>query len=141
MSELWFSLASYLAMAGWAILIAGIVLKRPLLRDAVAGRYLPLALSAGYTVLILVFWWQGEGGFGSLANVQQLFTSPWLALAGWVHFLAFDLFIGALMARRMMEAGLSRLLLIPVLPLAFLFGPAGFLLAQAFLFTREGQTA
>jgi hypothetical protein len=141
LSELWFSLASYLAMAGWAILIAGIVLKRPLLRDAVAGRYLPLALSAGYTVLILVFWWQGEGGFGSLANVQQLFTSPWLALAGWVHFLAFDLFIGALMARRMMEAGLSRLLLIPVLPLAFLFGPAGFLLAQAFLFTREGQTA
>ena len=141
MSELWFSLASYLAMAGWAILIAGIVLKRPLLRDAVAGRYLPLALSAGYTVLILAFWWQGEGGFGSLANVQQLFTSPWLALAGWVHFLAFDLFIGALMARRMMEAGLSRLLLIPVLPLAFLFGPAGFLLAQAFLFTREGQTA
>ena len=141
MPELWFSLASYLAMAGWAILIAGIILKRPLLRDAVAGRYLPLALSAGYTVLILAFWWEGEGGFDTLANVQQLFTSPWLALAGWVHFLAFDLFMGALMARRMMEAGRSRLLLVPVLPLAFLFGPAGFLLAQAFLFTREGPTA
>ena len=35
-------------------------------------------------------------------------TSPWAALAGWIHYLAFDLFMGALVARRVMESGASR---------------------------------
>lgn len=141
MPELWFSIASYIAMAGWVILVAGIVLKRPMLRDSAAGRFLPLALSVGYTVLILAFWWESEGGFDSLANVQQLFTSPWVALAGWVHFLAYDLFIGALMARRIMEANRSRLLLVPILPLCFLFGPIGFVIAQGILLTSREKTS
>jgi hypothetical protein len=132
-----FSLASMTALGGWLVLAAGIVLKRPLLRDAIAGTAFPLLLAAGYTALILVFWWSAEGGFDTLANVQKLFTSPWVALAGWVHYLAYDLFIGALLARRMMEAGLSRLLLVPVLPLAFLFGPIGFLAAQSLLLVQR----
>ena len=36
-----------------------------------------------------------EGGFGSLADVATLFGKPELLLAGWIHYLAFDLFIGA----------------------------------------------
>lgn len=137
MPDLLFSIASGLALLGWLVLVAGIALNRPLLRDGLAGLAFPLGLSLGYTGLVLVFWWKADGGFGSLAGVQRLFTSPWLALAGWVHYLAYDLFIGALMARRMMEAALSRLLLIPVLPLAFLFGPIGFALAQALLLSRK----
>lgn len=132
-----FSAASLTAMAGWLILIAGIVLKRPLLRDRIAGLAIPLLLSLVYTVLIALYFAGAEGGFDTLANVQKLFTSPWAALAGWIHYLAFDLFIGALLARRITEAGLPRLVLIPVLPLTFLFGPIGFALAQVILFTRK----
>lgn len=132
-----FWIASNLALAGWLVLAAGIMLNRPLLRDRVAGLAIPLLLSLGYAVLVVIFWWTAEGGFGSLADVQRLFTSPWIALAGWVHYLAYDLFIGAAMARRVMEAKLSRLFLIPILPLAFLFGPIGFLLAQALLLARK----
>jgi hypothetical protein len=91
--------------------------------------------------LIAIFWSSTEGGFDTLANVQKLFTSPWAALAGWIHYLAFDLFIGALLARKVMEAGLPRLVLVPVLPLTFLFGPIGFALAQVILFTRKPATA
>ena len=61
-----------------------------------------------------------------------------MALAGWVHYLAYDLFIGAFVSRQIMERKLSRLFLIPILPLAFLFGPIGFLLAQGLLLTRKG---
>jgi hypothetical protein len=135
--ELMFSLSGTVALVGWISLAAGILLRNALLRDTMAGLAIPLALSAAYAVLILVFWWTAEGGFDSLANVQKLFTSPWVALAGWIHYLAFDLAIGALLARKMMAAGLSRLFLIPILPLTFLFGPIGFLLGQAVLLSRK----
>jgi hypothetical protein len=135
--ELMFSLSGTVALVGWISLAAGILLRNALLRDTMAGLAIPLALSAAYAVLILVFWWTAEGGFDSLANVQKLFTSPWVALAGWIHYLAFDLAIGALLARKIMAAGLSRLFLIPILPLAFLFGPIGFLLGLAVLLSRK----
>lgn len=141
MPETLFSMASSLALAGWAVLILGILLGKPLLRDRIAGLWVPLVLAAAYTMFIAVFWWDAEGSFDSLADVQRLFTWPWVALAGWVHYLAYDLFIGALLARRVMEAGFSRLFLIPILPLAFLFGPIGFLLAQGLLLTRKDTTA
>ena len=62
--------------------------------------------------------------------MQLLFTDGWAATAGWMHYLAFDLFMGAWIARTLMQAGLSRLWLVPLLPLTFLFGPAGFLAAE-----------
>ncbi len=136
--SLLFSIANPVALIGWLILIAGIVTKRPLLRDRIAGLLIPLALATACTILILVFWWGTEGGFDTLENVQKLFTSPWAALAGWVHYLSYDLFIGALVSRQIMERGISRLFLIPILPLAFLFGPIGFLLAHVLILSRKG---
>jgi hypothetical protein len=138
--ETLFSAASMTAMAGWLVLIGGIVLKRPLLRDTIAGLAVPILLSLAYAALIALYFAGAEGGFDTLANVQKLFTSPWAALAGWIHYLAFDLFIGALLARKIMDAGLPRLVLIPVLPLTFLFGPIGFALAQVILLTRKPAT-
>jgi Domain of unknown function (DUF4281) len=120
-----FSIANPLALIGWIILAAGVVLNRPFLRDDLAGRWLPLGFSLLYSLLIVLFFAKAEGGFDTLANVQRLFTSPWAALAGWVHYLAFDLFVGGWIARCVMERGMSRWLLLPLLPLTFLFGPMG----------------
>ena len=139
--EALFSAANFTALAGWLILAAGIVLKRPLLRDTVAGLAVPLMLSLAYAALIAMYWSGAEGGFDTLANVQKLFTSPWAALAGWIHYLAFDLFIGALLSRRIMVAELPRLVLVPVLPLTFLFGPIGFALGQLILLTRKAAAS
>ncbi|WP_373503227.1 ABA4-like family protein [Aestuariivirga sp.] len=136
-----FAVSGPIALAGWLALAAGIVFDRPFLRDRVAGLLIPLLLSAAYTVLILIFWWTADGGFGSLAEVQTLFTQGWVALAGWVHYLAYDLFIGAFVSRQIMERKLSRLFLVPILPLTFLFGPIGFLLAQGLLLTRIGDAS
>ena len=130
-----FQLASFTAMAGWLILAAGVALNRPFLRDVIAGELWPLGLAILYTVLIGAFFFNATGGFDSLAHVQLLFTSPWVALAGWVHYLAFDLFMGAMIAREAMNHGIPRLALIVVLPLTFLFGPIGYL---AFIVLRTG---
>ena len=114
-------------MAGWIILAVGVALKHNWLRDAVAGTYIPIAISAAYLILIVFFFAGADGGFDTLENVQKLFTSPWAALAGWIHYLAFDLFVGARIARGLAEQGLPRWPLILLLPLTFLFGPIGYL--------------
>lgn len=121
-----FSAANLIALAAWLLLGLGVVLNRGGWVKAV-GSAVPLVLSALYCVLIVLFFRQAQGGFGSLPDVQQLFTSPWVALAGWVHYLAFDLWIGAWIAQQVMLRGMPRLLLIIFMPLTFLFGPAGLL--------------
>lgn len=125
--ESMFSLVSFTAMAGWAVLAAGVAFNNTLLRDLLAGRFFPALLALAYAGLIALFWTGSDGGFDSLDSVARLFANPWLLLAGWVHYLAFDLAIGAIIARKTCDEGLPRLALIPILPLTFLFGPIGWL--------------
>lgn len=106
-----FSSASTLAMLGWVILI--FLPRSWKWSNAIPSVFIPLVLSVLYSFLIARYFFSAEGGFDSLANVQQLFTYPAAALAGWVHYLAFDLFIGGVIAKQADEVGLSRLLQAP----------------------------
>lgn len=126
--ETLFSLAGLLAMLGWLCLLASPWI--PLWSDRIAGLGIPLLLSLGYVALALAFP-PPEGGFDSLASVQLLFAQPGALLAGWVHFLAFDLVVGAWICRTARGAGLPFWMVLPCLPLTFLFGPAGFVLFSA----------
>lgn len=123
--EILFSVAGLLAMAGWIALLASPFI--PCWSDRIAGFIIPLLLSLGYVILIVFFPSEGGGGFGSLAEVMELFSHQNAMMAGWMHFLAFDLLIGAWMCRGARRHGTSFWLVIPCLPLMFLFGPAGFL--------------
>jgi len=80
-----------------------------------------------------------QGGFGSLADVAALFSQPGLLLAGWVHYLAFDLFIGAWEVRDARRHSVSHLLVIPCLITTFLLGPIG-LLAYVILRVTKART-
>ena len=124
-AEAVFSLASSFAVVGWLVLAAGAITRKPGLVTLAAGRIWPLALSGFYFLLILFFFAQAPGGFDSLTHVQILFTAPWAALAGWVHYLAFDLFVGAWITAEVLRLPLPRLVLLALLPLTFLFGPIG----------------
>ena len=130
-----FSFAILFALTGWAILVLAVVLRRPWWRDTMAGVVWPILLSVLYIAALAIGWGASEGSFASLAEVRSLFASDWMLLAGWVHYLAFDLFIGAWIAAAVERASLSRLWLIPILPLTFMFGPAGFFL---FVVIRRG---
>lgn len=124
-----FSLAGIIAMIGWLMLLVSPLM--PNWSDRIAGVVLPLVLSLGYLLLLLVPASASGGGFGTLADVIILFSYEQAALAGWVHFLAFDLFIGAWVCRTARLEGLPFILVLPCLPVIFLFGPAGFLAFQA----------
>ena len=113
-------------MLGWVILV--FLPRRWSWLNLIPSLFIPIILSVLYSVLIARYFFSAQGGFDSLANVQQLFTFPAAALAGWVHFLAFDLFVGGVIAKQADKIGLSRLIQAPILLLTFMFGPFGFLL-------------
>jgi Domain of unknown function (DUF4281) len=136
-----FSVANMVALASWVALLLAVWRKTDVLRDTVLGRFVPLAFAALYSALIVFFFAKAPGGFDTLANVQLLFTSPWAALAGWVHYLAFDLFVGCWIARQTMTAGLPRWPLLIILPLTFLFGPMGLLAFEAIRLMLQPQKA
>lgn len=66
--------------------------------------------------------------FGSLAGVKALFTNDEMVLAGWVHYLVFDLLIGNWIVNQSIKHGIKHYLVIPCLFLSFIFGPIGYLL-------------
>lgn len=121
-----FSISSMLAMLGWVILLASPLIPRA--AQIASGVIIPGLLSIIYAALILAFWSRSEGGFDNLAGVMQLFTFQEAALAGWIHFLAFDLFLGAWEVRTAKKEGIPFYLVIPCMALTFMFGPIGFLL-------------
>ena len=126
-AEALFGLASAAVIPAWAILICA-PRGRWALLDIIPCLVVPALLSALYAGLILTYFSSSGGGFGSIAAVRQLFANDYTLVAGWVHYLAFDLMIGVMMAAKMDRMGLSRLSQAPLLGLIFLFGPLGVLL-------------
>ena len=98
-----FSASGKLAMGGWALLVFA---PRWRWSQRIASVVIPLTLAIVYLVLIVFYFAKSPGGFGTLAQVTQLFQNPWLLLAGWIHYLAFDLFLGAWQARRAQRLGI-----------------------------------
>ncbi len=121
-----FSIGGALATLGWVLLV--FVPRWKPGAWLIAGVILPLVLGLAYLGLIAGNFFGAEGGFGSLAEVRLLFENDALLLAGWLHYLAFDLFIGAWEVRDAQRHGIPHLAVIPCLVLTFLFGPIGLLL-------------
>lgn len=138
-ADLIFSFGGTLAMAGWLVLLASPLAPR--LADAIAAYAIPLSLSVAYAGLILAFWTSGEGGFDSLDNVARLFQTRELLLAGWLHYLAFDLFVGAWIVRTARSAAVPFWMVVPCLPATFLFGPAGYLAFAMIRYARARVAA
>jgi hypothetical protein len=101
--------------------------------EIVARKLVPGLLAVAYLAIIVFALPGSDGGFDSLDAVTRLFADPWLLLAGWLHYLAFDLLIGAWQVKAGRDAGVPHLAVVPSLVLTFLFGPIGFL---TFLATR-----
>jgi hypothetical protein len=72
-----------------------------------------------------------SGSFTSLAGVVALFKTPRIVLAGWVHFLAFDLVLALMIRSDAAVHGIPHAALIPVYLLTLLLGPAGVLVYMA----------
>jgi hypothetical protein len=122
MLERLFSLAGMVVVPCWVLIAAA-----PKWRwsQRLATFVAPLLIAALYAWLLLAHPTPKGGGFNTLAQVAVLFRSPYALLAGWIHYLAFDLFTGAWESREAARLGISRWVVLPCLLLTFLFGPLG----------------
>ena len=122
MLERLFSMAGMVVLPCWVMLA---VAPRWRWSQRLATFVAPLLIAGLYVWLLAGHAAPKGGGFNSLAQVMVLFSSPYAVLAGWVHYLAFDLFTGAWEARDAARLNLSRWVVLPCLVLTFLFGPLG----------------
>ncbi len=130
-----FSIVNLIALLSWIGLAA--VPRVRWIATTVTGLVVPLLLAALYTVIVATTWWTSSGSFSTLAGVATLFSQPWLLLAGWTHYLAFDLLIGSWEVRDARAHGIPHLLVLPCLLLTLMFGPAGWLLYRSVRVARR----
>lgn len=125
-----FQIVNNLALVPWLLLV-GFRSSRATQLLVRSGAF-PALFSLVYVVCLAISFSdpQARGGsFFSLEGVRALFRSDWGLLAGWVHYIVFDLLAGV-QVDKMME-GRNRLLRLGTLILTLMLGPAGWLVARA----------
>tara|TARA_B100000795_G_scaffold195602_1_gene149744 strand:+ start:120 stop:542 length:423 start_codon:yes stop_codon:yes gene_type:complete len=134
-----FSIASTIALPMWILMI--FLSKWKVTRFLIDFKVIPLALAFIYAIYIFqAIQISGMMDFGSLKSVMKLFTEENAVLAGWVHYLAFDLLIGMWMLDQNKELRINQLLMAPCLFLTFMLGPIGFLLFMIIKTTKQKQS-
>ena len=102
---------------------------------AVHSAAVPVVLGLAYLWLFARVWLGGEAApatnYFTLPGVMALFASPTGAVMGWIHYLVFDLFIGAWTARDARRRGVPHWALVPCLLVTLMAGPVGLLLYLA----------
>lgn len=93
----------------------------------------PAVFGLIYAGVMMAKFFGSGGGYGSIAEVRALFAHDDILLAGWLHYLAYDFFIGVWIAEQADRMELSRQIQAVILVIAFMFPPMGFVL---FLATR-----
>jgi len=78
--------------------------------------------------------------FGSLNSVKTLFTNENLLLAGWIHYLVFDLLIGMWILDQNKNLGINNLFIALCLIFTFMLGPIGYLLFILFKNIKTKQS-
>jgi hypothetical protein len=134
-----FALANASVMPAWLLLALA---PRWIWTQRLAHSALyPIALGAAYALGFFASGAfgagnEGAGDMGNLAGISAAFANPRVLLVGWLHFLCFDLFVGAWEARDAQRHGVSHWLLLPCLFLTLIACPLGLLLCLAIRFVR-----
>ncbi len=134
-----FSITSVIAMPMWVLML--FFSKWKVTQFLIDFKVIPLALAFIYAIYIFqAIQIGGMMDFGSLASIMALFTEKNALLAGWVHYLAFDLLVGMWMLDQNKELRINQLLMAPCLFLTFMLGPIGFLLFMIIKTIKQKQS-
>lgn len=122
-----FSAASQLALVGWLLLV--FLPRWRWTTTFITSWLIPAILAVAYLVLIVLYFRAApeNASFDSLEGVKSFFQLDGLLLAGWIHYLCFDLFIGSWEVRDARRSGIHHLLVIPCLVFTLMLGPIGLL--------------
>jgi hypothetical protein len=125
-AEQLFSICNTIALLGWLLMIVLPNWKGT--RLIILSGFIPCMLGLVYVLLIAMNMGGNEGSFSTLEGVKALFSDDYLLLAGWVHYLVFDMFVGAWILSNSKKYSINHFIIIPCLLSTFMFGPAGLLL-------------
>ncbi|MEM9573209.1 MAG: ABA4-like family protein [Pseudomonadota bacterium] len=127
--ETGFSIINLMVMPAWALLI--FLPRAKITRAVVHSMIYPVLFGAIYGTLLIGSLFFGlsdpDAGF-TFTGVQALFDHPNGVIVGWSHYLVFDLFVGAWLARDAQRQTIAHWQTIPCLIGSFIFGPVGLLL-------------
>ena len=118
-----FGVCNTVALLMWLLLV--VTPGRRVVAGVVTGALVPLLFAVVYVAILVPRMGSSDGSFSTLDGVAKLFSDRWLLVAGWVHYLAFDLFLGSWQVRDAQRRGIPHAAVVPCLILTFLFGPAG----------------
>ncbi|MBI1288326.1 MAG: DUF4281 domain-containing protein [Flavobacteriales bacterium] len=119
-----FKIANLSVLPGWLLLI--LAPKSKLTKVVVHSYLYPLLLGSLYLHLLFSSL-GGDGGMDTLEHLKVSFSRDEILVLGWVHYLVFDLFIGAWMTRDATKNGILHIAIIPSLILTLFAGPIGLL--------------
>jgi hypothetical protein len=124
--ELIFKIGNSIILVGWFLLL---VFPNYKYTQTIIMKGLILIFSIVYAFLILKNFSSFDfNSFGSLNGVRALFQNDEALTAGWFHYLAFDLFVGAYIVRNGIKIGMPRWQYSIPLPFTFMLGPIGYLI-------------
>lgn len=125
-SDLIFQLCNNAALVSWMLLI--FFPKKKWVLITIPSVVVSLLCLLYSYLLLSSFSISDVQRFSSLVGVTELFKSPAAVLAGWVHYLAFDLLVGLYIVTNATKHSISHWLCIPCLLFTFLAGPVGLLM-------------
>ncbi len=120
-----FKIVNTVILLPWLLMI--ILPRTNLTKTVIDSNVFPLGLAIVYAFYIAITFGKSGGNFMTLEGVEKLFSKREVLLAGWIHYLVFDLFVGAWEWRDALQHDISQWILVPCLVLTFMFGPVGFL--------------
>lgn len=122
--ELIFTLCNYSVLPGWLLL--WLLPRHPLTEKVVHSGLYAIVLGVAYAILLFGDQPGPQGAhFWSLEGVSRIFTTPRTIIACWIHYLIFDLFVGAWIGRDCERLGERAWIALPSQVLTLLFGPIG----------------
>lgn len=140
MTNILFTICNTGILIAWGVLLfaPGKAISKPL----IAFPWVPLFLSLFYTYFILVSGGLAEADFSTLEGIVTLFrqATPESAAAGWLHYLAFDFWVGAWMVRHSQKNRIGHVYIFIPLLCTFLLGPIGILTYSLVYFFKKRIT-
>jgi hypothetical protein len=119
-----YKIANASVIPAWLLLV---FLPKHRITKLVVHSYLYPTLLGLLYVWLLITSFGGDGGMDTLENLKLSFAHDQILVLGWVHYLIFDLFIGAWIARDSQKNKINHLLVVPCLLLTLFAGPFGLL--------------
>ena len=123
-----FQFANAVVLPQWLLMVLA---PRWIVTQWLVKSYLiPVVLAVLYAVYLFGGGLIDFSAFGSLAGIKRLFStgSDGVILAGWIHYLAFDLVAGSFVLRDSQTHKIAHWFIIIPLFFCFMLGPIGLLL-------------